>query len=328
MWHAARYAEQVVEEVAPSYAAMVRGYDLAYLHPYWGTWSGVVYGQRGKVPGALGVTAGWMDQVGMGEELSAEVGDEEGFYPALAERVCALSGVPLLVEGLEASLESQFERLTGAPHEAQSGPSDAVLAWNEAAVVLRNGRLVGVMDGLETPLGWCTRLGTGVYAGRLPLGAAGVSLDGHEAVTAERAWLCVADVEDPLPLYRCAGIEWVLEVPADGMPLLCPSQAPAAGEVTSRTDERVEFEAAGWTVSVSAPPAFALPADLVEDGGWVPFYSMPGTVLGRPHGFEAAQGNTWAAVAECGSFSVTVKGPGEPPERLDLNEISVDAVES
>ena len=317
-----------VEAVAPSYAAMIGGYDLAYLYPYWGTWSGVVYGQRGELPGVLGVNAGWMGEVGMGNELPAEVGDEEAFYLALAERVSALSGVPLLVESLEASLESQFERLTGAPHEAQPGLLDAVLAWNEAAVVLRGGRLVGVMGGHETPLGWCTRLGDGVYAGRLPLGAVGVSLDDHEAVVEAPAWLCVADVEDPLPLYRCAGIEWALAVPTDGVPLLWPAQAPAAGEVRSRRDDRIELEAAGWTVSVCAPSASVLPEDLVEDDAWVPSYSMPGMVLGQPHGFSAALGTTWAAVAECGSFSVAVKGPGKPPERLDLDEIPRTTVES
>jgi hypothetical protein len=298
MWHADRV--QPVDAVVASYVALVEGYDVAYLYPYAGTLTGVVYGQRGELPGELGINGDWMDALGMGDEPPEEVDDEEAFYLAIAERVHASTGIPMLVENVALSLETQFAQLTGARYEPRPWV-DAVLAYDDAFVVRRDSDLVGVWDGVETPLGWCTRLGPGVFAGRLPAGAGQVTLDGHPASVNARAWLCVADVTDPVPLYGCAGIEWVLDVPVEDVPRLWPEQAPLDG--------------IGWTVSVSTSPAPRLASEII--GEWMS-YSMPGTVLGVPHGFEASRGDSWAAVAECRSFAVTVEGLGRPPERLDL----------
>jgi hypothetical protein len=50
------------------------------------------------------------------------------------------------------------------------------------------------------------------------------------------------------------------------------------------------------------------------------FRPLPGTVLGRAHGFgPALHDHRWRAVAVCGSFTVEIQGDGEPPARVDLD---------
>jgi hypothetical protein len=54
----------------------------------------------------------------------------------------------------------------------------------------------------------------------------------------------------------------------------------------------------------------------------VEFRPIAGSILGQPHGFGVEiTDDGWRAVAMCGTFTVEVKGPQEPPARLDLFEI-------
>jgi hypothetical protein len=75
---------------------------------------------------------------------------------------------------------------------------------------------------------------------------------------------------------------------------------------TKGVDDHALIEAAALEAAVSVSVS-------------VPVRPIAGTVLGFRHGFElAARDGVWAAVAECGPFSVTVEGRGPPPDRLDL----------
>jgi hypothetical protein len=50
------------------------------------------------------------------------------------------------------------------------------------------------------------------------------------------------------------------------------------------------------------------------------FRPIPGTILGVCHGFglEDLGADNWRAVAVCASFTVSVQGLGNPPQRLEL----------
>ena len=55
-----------------------------------------------------------------------------------------------------------------------------------------------------------------------------------------------------------------------------------------------------------------------------PVGSLPGRILGQPHAFEiAADDEAWAAVADCGTFSIMVQGRGAAPARLDLDAVEL-----
>ena len=56
------------------------------------------------------------------------------------------------------------------------------------------------------------------------------------------------------------------------------------------------------------------------------FRPIPGTILGKPHGFglEHRGDGRWRAVAVCASFTIDVEAGGDPPDRLDL--VAIDQV--
>jgi hypothetical protein len=176
-------------------------------------------------------------------------------------------------------------------------------------------------------LAWNTLLGSDpeVRAGWLPPGAVGACVRDrtgawHKARTGGSTWLCAlpqrAGQDDSPVVYRdVEGNEFGLEVDVDRLPGLWPAQAGAAAQLTQHDSDVLGYSAGGWHVFVEALGGF-------EDTAFRP---VPGTVLGRPHGFGIElMDDGWRAVAVCGSFTVDVQGDGEPPARLDLEAVPRD----
>jgi hypothetical protein len=177
------------------------------------------------------------------------------------------------------------------------------------------------------PLGWNTLLGSDpeVRAGVLPPGAVGASVRDragawHQARTGAGAWLCAlpqrAGQDDSPVLYRdIEGNEFTLELDLGRLPGLWPAQAAVTPELTQHGSDLLGYSAGGWHVFIEAHAGR-------ED---TTFRPLPGTVLGRPHGFGIEQRNHgWRAVAICGSITVEVQSDGQPPSRLDLEAVPHD----
>jgi hypothetical protein len=103
-----------------------------------------------------------------------------------------------------------------------------------------------------------------------------------------------------------------VEVDVDGLPELWPVQAGATPQLTQSDTDALGYSGGGWQVFVERSSGR-------ED---MEFSPLPGTVLGHPHGFGLARRSAdWRAIAVCGSFTVDISGVGEPPVRLDLEEV-------
>jgi hypothetical protein len=171
-------------------------------------------------------------------------------------------------------------------------------------------------------IAWNTELGSDpeVRAGWLPPGAIAASVRDRggvwqEASTGSGVWLCAlpqrSGQHDPPVAYRdVEGHEFALEIDVEGLPGLWPRQADAPPQLTEHSADMLGYRAAGWDVFIERFLGF-------EDAAFRP---LPGTLLGRPHGFglELLTADHWRAVAVCSSFTVDVQGRGEPPARLDL----------
>jgi hypothetical protein len=185
--------------------------------------------------------------------------------------------------------------------------------------------------GEEHHVAWCTDLGGDphVAAGRLPPGAVAARVRDrsgawHEPVAGGGYWLCVlpqrAGQREPPVEYRDAEGAWfALAVEAgDELPALWPAQATATPRLHSyggREGGPIETHTYGggdWEVAVSRHAGD-------DQGG----RSLPGSILGHPHAFGVTvAGREWTAVAACGAFWVEVTGTGEPPPRLDLDNLN------
>jgi hypothetical protein len=186
---------------------------------------------------------------------------------------------------------------------------DREQAWASARYGFEDPEPVGVSlePGLQQPVD----LGSdpAILAGALPAGAAGMRLrvgrrPWVEPTAVNRGWwLCVLDqrVVDFVPdiaYFDAEGQEFEITVPFDG-PELPRLQAPGAEVEVSR------YGLVG--------------AGAVELLGGGDSWPIPGSVLGRRHGFElAVHGRHWLALGQCGTFAVIVRATGEPPARLDL----------
>ncbi len=257
----------------------------------------------------------------------------EAYWLALAERLHVLFGIPVLVCELEMPIAEQLRRQLGT-----SGPPDplagleVMVAWPiDGQRVAAVGRHEFGFDGsARAPadalgVGWNTQLGSDpeVRAGWLPPGALGARLRDragvwHEARAGGRVWPCVlpqrAGQVDPPVLYRdVEGDEFPLEVEVEGLPALWPAQAGVAPQRTQHGGGVLGYGAEGWQVFIESHAGF-------EE---TEFRSLPGTVLGRPHGFglELTSNHGWRAVAVCGTFTVDIEADGEPPSRLDLEAV-------
>jgi hypothetical protein len=132
-------------------------------------------------------------------------------------------------------------------------------------------------------------------------------------------WLCAlpqrAGQHDPPVVSRdVEGNDFRLEVEVevDELPSLWPTQAGVAPRLTQRGTDVLGYDARGWHVFVERHAG-------LEDTAFRP---LPGTVLGRPHGFGIElRHDGWRAVAVCGSFTVEIEAAGEPPARLDLEAV-------
>jgi hypothetical protein len=134
-------------------------------------------------------------------------------------------------------------------------------------------------------------------------------------------WLCAlpqrAGQDDPPVAYRDVEahafqleVEVEVEVEVDGVPGLWPRQAGAPPQLTEQSAEMLAYRAVGWDVFIEALVGF-------EDTAFRP---LPGTVLGRVHGFGLeVHDHRWRAVGVCGSFTVEIQGDAPPPARLDLD---------
>ena len=181
-----------------------------------------------------------------------------------------------------------------------------------------------------TSVGRCIQLGAGpvVLAGELPPGAVAPAL-AQEVVVSGGYWMCVTSSRlqhrNPEISYVDAdGDVFEDRVAFDGIPRLWPRQAPPGAQGVERGGGTEVLEGGGWRV---------------ETSDWGPFAPAAGEIAQRArdrgsHGAGATaggqrprakarirargRGDVWAAVATCGGFTVTVKGHGDPPARLDL----------
>jgi hypothetical protein len=256
----------------------------------------------------------------------------DAYWLALANRLHALLGIPVLACEIEMPIAEQLRRQLGTP-----APVDP-LAGLDVLVALRideqrvaavwrdelsfSGSARAPADPWE--LGWNTQLGSDpeVRAGWLPPGALGASVRDrtgvwHEAHTGGRVWLCAlpqraGQHDSPVGYCDVEGNDFRLEVAVAGLPGLWPSQASVAPRLTQRRTDVLGYEAGDWHVFVEEFSG-------LEDTAFRP---LPGTVLGRPHGFGIElQHDGWRAVAVCGSFTVEIEGTDEPPARLDLEAV-------
>jgi hypothetical protein len=278
------------------------------------------------------------------------------YYRALATRLRAETGLPVLIDGFGPD-EEQLALQAGAPVRGPDGLDVLVslqVRADRLAVVYRghDGQVWGTdWHGVVEPQPGVERyasLGSSpaIFAGALPFGAAAVKLRIGRAPWVEPTavnrgfWLCVLDAVElthtPQLVYSDAeGVEFTIEVPLDeaDLPAVWPTQAPATGRLVAYSPAHSnQLEADGWQVEIlSSGPILPLgqglldtPAFLVARRLRVPEASVSsrpivGSVLGHRHGFElAAQDGRWAAVANCGTFAVTVQGTGTPAKRLDL----------
>lgn len=281
------------------------------------------------------------------------------YHYALAAQLRAETGLPVLIHGFD-SVEEQLAMQQGAPPAGTDGLDVLVslrVADDRTAVIHRDADGSPWVSGwhgvvaAEPGLGRYAQIGSNpaILAGELPFGAATVELRVgrgpwiEPGATGHGSWLCVLDTPEltrtPELIYRdVEGVELVIEIPLDaaGVPALWPAQAPPPGRSSAFSPgHSYRLETDGWEVeSVHhgdiLPLAQALldaPAYLVAQELGVPdpgLATQPivGSVLGRRHGFAlAAHHGVWAAVANCGSWGVTVTGTGEPPSRLDLQEV-------
>ena len=353
--------EAAAADVAASVTALDRsGCVGLMLYPYGESLSAVAWGLPDLEP-PLGISADTMDELGMldgdGEAIrtlrtrvadGAEWEPVERFYLALARRTHELIEQPVLVyESMLMPLEEQVARQGGRRGDSPTDPLlglDVLVSvrvdkhrvaavWRDADGEVEACGSVGYSDEVWS-VARCTDLAADpvVLAGRLPPGAVGVvGVDG-ELVVANGYWICKTSLRtlprEPEIAYRDPdGDVFQHLVPYDGVPRLWPTQAPSGPRLTRWGGGTLVFEADGWRVEITdwgpfAPAAGEVAHELGVDETTVAVRPIAGTVLGHRHGFElAAQDRVWAAVAECGTFSVTVTGNGDPPERLDLEHV-------
>jgi hypothetical protein len=237
----------------------------------------------------------------------------ETYWLALADRLHTLLGIPVLVCEIEMPIAEQLRRRLGTPAPADPlAGLDVLVALpldrqRVAAVWREEPSLQGSARVPAQPweLGWNTQLGSDpeVRAGWLPPGAVGACLRDrtgtwHEARTGENVWLCAlpqrAGQHDPPVVYRdVEGNDFRLDVEVDGLPGLWPAQAGVAPRRIQRETDVLSYGAEGWYVSVEGFSGF-------ED---TVFRPLPGTLLGRPHGFGIElRHDRWRAVGVCGSL--------------------------
>jgi hypothetical protein len=260
----------------------------------------------------------------------------EAYWLALANRLHALLGMPVLACEIEMPIAEQLRRQLATPMSADpltgldvavSLPIDEqriAAVWREELSLWGAARVPGE----PWPVGWNTQLGSDpeVRAGWLPPGAVAASVCDragawHEARTGGGVWLCAlpqrSGQNDPPVAYRdVEGTEFRLEVEVDGLPGLWPVQAGVAPRLSQRSSDVLGYHGGGWWVFIEGHGGHEQDTD---------FRPLPGTVLGRPHGFglELRHGR-WRAVAVCGAFTVDIQGDGEPPARLDLEAVPRD----
>jgi hypothetical protein len=253
----------------------------------------------------------------------------EVYWLALAARLHQLLGIPVLVPGIEMPVAEQLQSQLGVPMpgDALSGLDVAVslpidgqrvaAVWRDPPTIWGSARAPADPRGIA----WNTELGSNpeVRAGWLPPGAVAATVRDrggvwHEARTGRGVWLCAlaqrSGQHDPPVAYRdVEGNAFELEIDVDDLPGLWPQQADAPPQLTEHSADMLTYRAEGWDVFVEKFVGF-------ED---TVFRPLPGTLLGRPHGFglELLNGH-WRAIAVCESFTVDVQGRGEPPARLDL----------
>jgi hypothetical protein len=341
--------ERAAAEVAESVSALDRtGWAGLMLYMYGESLSAVAWGTPDFNP-PLEISADSMVELGMldndGEAITTlreRVDGEDGwelqerFYLALAQRVHGLIGQPVLV--YESALMPESEQL--ARQRNRSAPAAGPLAGLDVIVALEiddrrvaaiwrsSGGIVAAGSVGNTPeppvieATRCMDVGSNpvVLAGVLPPGSVSPVVDG-ELVIANGYWLCRTNKRmlrrepEIIHYLDVEGEPFAHVVPFDGLPGLWPRQAPARALVDDED----------WRITVNEGQygaAFEVAIRLdVEEAG-VPVRPIAGTVLGHRHGFDlAAQNKVWAAVAECGSFHVTMVGSGEPPERLDFEHV-------
>jgi hypothetical protein len=261
----------------------------------------------------------------------------EVYWLALAARLHRLLGIPVLVPEIEMPIAEQLRRQLDVPMAGEplagfdvavSLPIDdqrVAAVWREPGAIWGSAR----MPGAAMPVDRNTELGSDpeVRAGWLPPGAVAATVRDragvwHEARTGRGVWLCAlpqsAGQGDPPVTYRDVdGTEFRLEIKVEGgLPGLWPRQAGARPQLTEQSAEMLGYRARGWDVFIEAHTGFEETA----------FRPLPGTVLGRAHGFglELHGGGQWRALAVCGSFTVEIQGDGKPPARLDLEAVPRD----
>ncbi len=278
----------------------------------------------------------------------------EAYFLALGRELHRRLGIPVLMTNLDTTEAEQLARQAGAAPADPLAGLDVVVSqrideftvaavWRGewglegAASVARGDSALGI--------GYCSVLGFDphVVAGRLPPGAVSVAVRGrgdwHEPAIHDGAWLCVlperAGQKEPKVIFRDGdGTEFAVVVdpgaavpsPFHGasVPALWPVQADGRPHLSSwggpsGTVDQLAFRAGDWEVSILSGSPWERAAELVPGA---PVRSLPGRILGQPHAFEIAAGDeTWAAVADCGTFSIMVQGRGAPPARLDLDAV-------
>jgi len=259
----------------------------------------------------------------------------EVYWLALVARLHRLLGIPVLVPDIEMPIAEQLRRQFDVPMPVDALSGLDVAVWlpiddqRVAAVWREPPSIRGSARAPAEPreLGWNTLLGTGpeVRAGWLPPGGVAATVRDrggvwHEACTGSGVWLCSlpqrAGQDDPPVAYRdVEANEFQLEVEVHGLPGLWPRQAGAPPQPKEQSADMLGYRADGWDVFVEALVGF-------EDTAFRP---LPGTVLGRAHGFGLElHDHRWRAVAVCGSFTVEIQGDGERPARLDLDAVPSD----
>ena len=281
------------------------------------------------------------------------------YFYALAGRLRAETGLPVLIHGF-GPVEEQLALQQGAAPASTDGLDVLVslrVAEDRTAVIYRNAdgnpRVTGWhgVVAAEPGLGRYKQIGSqpAILAGELPFGVATVELRVgrgpwlHPGATGRGFWLCVLDTPEltrtPELVYRDAeGVEIAIEIPLDsaGVPALWPTQAPPPGPSSAFSPgHSYQLETDGWRVEtvhhgdflplaqvLLDTPSYLVAQDLgIPDPG-LATQPIPGSVLGHRHGFAlAAHHGVWAAVANCGTWGVTVQGTGAPPSRLDLHEV-------
>jgi len=280
----------------------------------------------------------------------------EAYFLALGRGLHRRLGIPVLIGGLEMTEAEQFARQAGAPPADPLAGRDVVVSvrideFSVAAVWrgewgIEGSASVGRGE-FEPGIDYCTVLGFDphVVAGRLPPGAVNVAVRGrrewHEPVINDGVWLCVlperAGQKEPEVAFRDGeGTEFKVEVDVRGavpspfhgasVPAVWPIQAGSRPRLRgwggpAGTVDQLEFAAGDWEISIMSGSPWERAAELVPG---VPVRSLPGSILGQPHAFEsAADGEAWAGVADCGTFSIMVQGRGAAPARLDLDAVEV-----